>query len=148
MLGVKNPYASAGDVRDSGSIPGSGRSPGGVHSNPLQYSCLVNPMDRGPWWATVHGVTKSHTWRRWFSMNTIQWVNWRIQYRDSTTNLTKEKKKKKKRTNKLEERSVESIQLKEQKENEKNMESSGNYAHHKKKQCIEWSHRRSERENK
>ena len=57
-------------------------------------------------------------------------------------------KKKKKRTNKLEERSVESIQLKEQKENEKNMESSGNYAHHKKKQCIEWSHRRSERENK
>ena len=148
MLGVKNPYASAGDVRDSGSIPGSGRSPGGVHSNPLQYSCLVNPMDRGPWWATVHGVTKSHTWRRWFSMNTIQWVNWRIQYRDSTTNLTKEKKKKKKTTNKLEERSVESIQLKEQKENEKNMESSGNYAHHKKKQCIEWSHRRSERENK
>ena len=148
MLGVKNPYASAGDVRDSGSIPGSGRSPGGVHSNPLQYSCLVNPMDRGPWWATVHGVTKSHTWRRWFSMNTIQWVNRRIQYRDSTTNLTKEKKKKKKRTNKLEERSVESIQLKEQKENEKNMESSGNYAHHKKKQCIEWSHRRSERENK
>ena len=147
MLGVKNPYASAGDVRDSGSIPGSGRSPGGVHSNPLQYSCLVNPMDRGPWWATVHGVTKSHTWRRWFSMNTIQWVNWRIQYRDSTTNLTKEKKKKK-RTNKLEERSVESIQLKEQKENEKNMESSGNYAHHKKKQCIEWSHRRSEREKK
>ena len=148
MLGIKNPYASAGDVRDSGSIPGSGRSPGGVHSNPLQYSCLVNPMDRGPWWATVHGVTKSHTWRRWFSMNTIQWVNWRIQYRDSTTNLTKEKKKKKKRTNKLEERSVESIQLKEQKENEKNMESSGNYAHHKKKQCIEWSHRRSEREKK
>ena len=57
-------------------------------------------------------------------------------------------KEKKKRTNKLEERSVESIQLKEQKENEKNMESSGNYAHHKKKQCIEWSHRRSEREKK
>ena len=58
------------------------------------------------------------------------------------------KEKKKKRTNKLEERSVESIQLKEQKENEKNMESSGNYAHHKKKQCIEWSHRRIEREKK
>ena len=56
--------------------------------------------------------------------------------------------KEKKRTNKLEERSVESIQLEEQKENEKNMESSGNYAHHKKKQCIEWSHRRSEGEKK
>ena len=54
----------------------------------------------------------------------------------------------KKRTNKLEERSVESIQLEEQKENEKNIESSGNYAHHKKKQCIEWSHRRSEGEKK
>ena len=56
--------------------------------------------------------------------------------------------KEKKRTNKLEERSVESIQLEEQKENEKNIESSGNYAHHKKKQCIEWSHRRSEGEKK
>ena len=62
--------------------------------------------------------------------------------------LDQGKEKKKKRTNKLEERSVESIQLKEQKENEKNMESSGNYAHHKKKQCIEWSHRRSEGEKK
>ena len=56
--------------------------------------------------------------------------------------------KEKKRTNKLEERSVESIQLEEQKENEKNIESSGNYAHHKKKQCIEWSHRRSEGDKK
>ena len=46
---------------DSGSIPGSGRSPEGGHSNPLQYSCLENPMDRGGWWATVHGVTKSLT---------------------------------------------------------------------------------------
>ena len=44
-----------------GSIPGSGRSPGGGHGNPLQYSCLENPMDRGAWWATVHGVTKSQT---------------------------------------------------------------------------------------
>ena len=43
------------------SIPGSGRSPGGGHSNPLQYSCLENPMDRGAWWATVHGVAKSRT---------------------------------------------------------------------------------------
>ena len=50
--------ADAGDVRDMGLIPGSGRSLGGGHSNPLQYSCLENPMDRGAWWATVHGVTK------------------------------------------------------------------------------------------
>ena len=46
---------------DSGSIPGSGRSHGGGNGNPLQYSCLENPMDRGVWWATVHGVTKSQT---------------------------------------------------------------------------------------
>ena len=46
---------------DQGSIPGSGRSPGGGNGNPLQYSCLENPMDRGAWWATVHGVTKSQT---------------------------------------------------------------------------------------
>ena len=57
-------------------------------------------------------------------------------------------KEKKKRTKKLEERSVESIQLKEQKKNKKNIESSGNYAHHKEKQCIKWSHRRSEGEKK
>ena len=44
----------AGDIRDEGSIPGSGRSPGGGHHNPLQYSCLENPIDRGAWWATVH----------------------------------------------------------------------------------------------
>ena len=54
--------ASAGDIRDTGSIPGSGRSPGGGHGNPLQYSCLDNFMDRGAWWATVHGVTKSQIW--------------------------------------------------------------------------------------
>ena len=58
---VKNPPANAGDVRDVGSIPGSGRSPGGGHANPLQYSCLENPMDRGTWQATVHGVRKSWT---------------------------------------------------------------------------------------
>ena len=59
-LVVKNPLVNAGDIRDAGSIPGSGRSPGGEHDNPLQYSCLENPMDRGAWWATVHGVTKRH----------------------------------------------------------------------------------------
>ena len=53
---VKNPPANAGD---SGSIPGLGRSPGEGHGNPLQYSYLGNPMDRGAWWATVLGVTKS-----------------------------------------------------------------------------------------
>ena len=58
---VKNLPASAGDARDPGSIPGWGGSPGEGNSNPLQYSCLENPMDRGTWWATVHGVTKSQT---------------------------------------------------------------------------------------
>ena len=52
------PSASAGDAGDRGSIPGSERSPGGGNGNPLQYSCLENPTDRGAWWATVHGVTK------------------------------------------------------------------------------------------
>ena len=60
-LVVENLSANAGDIRDSGSIPGLGRSPGGGHGNPLQYSCLENPMDRGDWWATVHGVTESDT---------------------------------------------------------------------------------------
>ena len=58
---VKNSPASAGDIRDVGSIPGSGRSPGGGRDNPLQCSCLENPMDRGAWRPTVHGVTKSWT---------------------------------------------------------------------------------------
>ena len=60
-LVVKNPPANAGDIRDTDSIPRSGRSPGGGHSNPLQYSCSENPMDRRAWWATVHGVMKSRT---------------------------------------------------------------------------------------
>ena len=57
-LVVKSPPANVGDA---GSIPGSGRSPGSRHDNPLWYSCLENPMDRGAWWATVHGVAKSWT---------------------------------------------------------------------------------------
>ena len=60
-LVVKNPPVNAGDIRDAGSIPGSGRSLGGGHGNPLQYSCLENPMDSGAWWATVHRVTNSQT---------------------------------------------------------------------------------------
>ena len=55
VLVVKNLPAKAGDT---GSFPGSGRSPGGGHGNPLQYSCLENPMDIGAWWATVHGVAQ------------------------------------------------------------------------------------------
>ena len=58
-LVVKNLPASAGDIRDAGSMPGPGRPPGGGHGNPLQYSCLENPMDRGAWWATGHGVSES-----------------------------------------------------------------------------------------
>ena len=59
---VKNPPTSSGDERDTVSIPGSGRSPGGRNSNPLQYSRVGNPMDRGAWQAMVQGVAKkSHT---------------------------------------------------------------------------------------
>ena len=61
VLAVKNPPASAGDIRDMGLIPGSGRSPGEGHGNPLQCSCLENPMDRGAWRAAVHRVTKNRT---------------------------------------------------------------------------------------
>ena len=59
---VKDPPANAGDT---GSIPGSGRSPGEGNGNPLQYSCLGNPMDRSTWWVTVHGVTEEldTTWQ-------------------------------------------------------------------------------------
>ena len=59
VLVVKNPLANAGDIRDMGLIPGLGRSPGEGTGNPLQYSCLENPMDREAWWVTVHGVAKS-----------------------------------------------------------------------------------------
>ena len=58
VLVVKNPPFNAGDVRDAGLIPGSGRSPGGGNGNLLQYSCLESPMDRGAWRAAVHGVAK------------------------------------------------------------------------------------------
>ena len=58
-LVVKNLPANEGDIRDRGSIPELGRSSGGGHGNPLQYSCLENPMDRGAWRATIHGVAKT-----------------------------------------------------------------------------------------
>ena len=60
-LEVKNSSTSAGDIRDAGSIPGSGRSPRGGHDNPLLYSCLENPTVREAWWATVHGVAELDT---------------------------------------------------------------------------------------
>ena len=60
-LVIKNPPASAGDIGDTGSIPGSGRSPGEGNGKPLQYSCLENPINRVTWWFIVHGVAKSWT---------------------------------------------------------------------------------------
>ena len=60
-LVVKNPSVREGDIRDVGSVPGLGRSPGEGNGDPLQYSCLENPMDRGAWWAMVHRVAKSWT---------------------------------------------------------------------------------------
>ena len=70
-LAVKNLPANAGDIRDMGSIPGWGRSPGGEHDNTLQYSCLESPMDRGAWPATVHGAAKSGTWLKCLIMHTV-----------------------------------------------------------------------------
>ena len=67
---VKKLPAKAGDIRDAGSIPGSGRSSGGGHGNPLQYSCLENPMNRQAWRATVHEVAKSQTRLKQLSMHT------------------------------------------------------------------------------
>ena len=58
-VAVKIVPANAGDTKYAGSVPGLGRSPGEGNGNPLQYSCLENPMDRGAYWATVHGVARS-----------------------------------------------------------------------------------------
>ena len=68
-LEVKNPPANAGDTGDVDSILGSRRSPGGGYGNPLQYSCLENPMDKGASWATVHRVTKSRAPLKRLSMH-------------------------------------------------------------------------------
>ena len=59
VLVVKNLPAKAGDVRNVGSLPGLGRSPGGGHDSPLQCSCLENPMNRGAWWTVIHGIAMS-----------------------------------------------------------------------------------------
>ena len=70
---VKNSPASAGDVGDMGLIPGLGISPGGGHGNPLQCSCLESSMDRGAWWATVHGVERSWTQLKQLSTHICTW---------------------------------------------------------------------------
>jgi hypothetical protein len=67
-LVVKSLLANAGDVRDMGLTPRSGRSPGGEHGNQLQYSCLENPVDSGAWWAAVYGVEYSRTRLKQLSM--------------------------------------------------------------------------------
>ena len=68
---VKNPPANAGDT---GSIPGLGRSPEGGNGNLLQYACLGNPMDRGTWRATVHGVTKESDTTEWLTTRLVSWI--------------------------------------------------------------------------
>ena len=76
---VKNLPANARDARDArdvGSIPGSGIYPGGGHGNPLQYSCLENPVDRGAWRATVHGVAKS--WTRLKQLSAVSGLPWAL----------------------------------------------------------------------
>ena len=84
---IKNLPANAGDVRDLGSIPGSGRAPGKGHGDSLQYSCLENSMDRGAWWALVHRVSKCWTWLKygcWIKIRQclfcICWVHYIIFY--------------------------------------------------------------------
>ena len=79
-LVVKNLPANAGEVRDPGSVPGSGRFPGGEHGNPLQYSCLENPMGRGAWRATVRGVAQSQRRLKRLNTRTVQ-VNGRVETR-------------------------------------------------------------------
>ena len=69
-LEVKNAPVNAGDIRDAGSVPGLGRCPGEGNGNPLQDSCLENPMGRGAWWAAVHRVAKSWTRLKWLSTYT------------------------------------------------------------------------------
>ena len=74
FLMAKKEKETACNVGDPGSIPGLGKSPGEGHGNPLQYSCLENPMDRGAWWSTVRGVTKS-----WTQLSDFSYKNQNIQ---------------------------------------------------------------------
>ena len=74
---AKTPPANAGDIGDTGLISGLGRSSGAGHGYPFPYSCLENPMDRGTWWTTVHGVAKSQTQLKWLSTHTNIWSTWK-----------------------------------------------------------------------
>ena len=85
VLVVKNLPFNVGDIRDVGSIPGPGRSPGGGHGNSLQYSCLENPMDRGAWRAIVHGVARSRT--RLKQLSTHPWCKRSLMDRSLTTDI-------------------------------------------------------------
>ena len=78
---------SACNSGDPGSIPGSERSPGGGNGNPLQYSCLENPMDGGAWWATVHGVTKNQTRLSNFMEEVSSILAWRIPWTEEPGKL-------------------------------------------------------------
>ena len=78
MLVVKNLPTNAGDVRDLGLIPGSGRSPRGGHGNPLEYSCLENPTHRGAWWAAVRAVAKCQTRLKQLSMHVCICIKWQF----------------------------------------------------------------------
>ena len=85
VLVVKNPPATAGDIRDTGSIPRWRRSPGGGNGNSIQYSCLENPLDRGAWWSMVYGVTKSQPLLKRLRMHAhiidIQYIlSWEVNY--------------------------------------------------------------------
>ena len=80
-LVVKNLPANARNVKDEGSIPGVGRSPGGGHSNPLQRSCMENSMDRGAWWATAHRVAKNQTRQKELNTHTHFKLHSVLQYK-------------------------------------------------------------------
>jgi len=84
-LVVKHPPANAGDTRDAGSIPGSGRSPGVGKGNLIQYSCLENSMDRGAWWATVHGAAKNGTRLSNWAHRKQKHPAWSTQRKNSST---------------------------------------------------------------
>ena len=79
---VKNPPADAGDISNTGLIPGLGRSSGGGHGNPLQYACLENPMDRGAWRATVHRMGKSWTRLKRLSTHASPLLLWILTHGD------------------------------------------------------------------
>ena len=102
MVAVKNQPANTGDARDKDFIPELGRPPGAGNGNPLRYSCLENPMDRGAWWATVHRITRNQTRLKWLGTHSCVAVRSCIS-QGSPGNRTKRiylerKKKKKERT--------------------------------------------------